>query len=118
MRIQVIARLLVVLLVASAAFSTAWAQDQAVDTKANELFDEVMSPFCPGRTLANCPSPQAAALRDQIRERLVAGATGEEIVDTLYAAYGDIVLGAPRPRGRGLRRVPSSWRAVRCWCGG
>jgi cytochrome c-type biogenesis protein CcmH/NrfF len=47
-------------------------------------------------------SPQAAALRDQIRERLVAGATGEEIVDTLYAAYGDIVLGAPRPRGFGL----------------
>jgi cytochrome c-type biogenesis protein CcmH len=96
------ARLVIVLLAASTAWSGAWAQDQAVDTKASQLFDEVMSPFCPGRTLANCPSPRAATLRDQIKERLAAGATGEEIVDSLYAVYGDIVLGAPRPRGFGL----------------
>ena len=28
-----------------------------------ELWNELMSPYCPGRTLAECPSPQAQTLR-------------------------------------------------------
>jgi cytochrome c-type biogenesis protein CcmH len=91
-----------VVLAALCTASGASAQDQAIDTQAQELYDEVMSPFCPGRTLANCPSPQAARLRDQIKERLAAGATGDEVKEELYEAYGEVVLGAPQARGFGL----------------
>lgn len=78
------------------------AQEPPAQRQARELTHELMSPFCPGRTLADCPSPQAAELRDYIRLRLDSGATRSEIVDELYATYGDVILGAPRARGFGL----------------
>ena len=102
MKRRIFVRALVVLAATLTALSSAWAQDQAIDTKANALYDEVMSPFCPGRTLANCPSPQAAELREQIKQRLTAGSTDEQIKDELYEAYGEVVLGAPRKEGFGL----------------
>ena len=102
MKRRIFVRALVVLAATLTALSSAWAQDQAIDTKANALYDEVMSPFCPGRTLANCPSPQAAQLREQIKQRLTAGSTDEQIKDELYEAYGEVVLGAPRKEGFGL----------------
>lgn len=75
---------------------------QAVDTRANELYDEIMSPFCPGRTLANCPSPQAATMRERVKQQLAAGMSEDEIVDSLFGVYGEIVLGAPRAEGIGI----------------
>lgn len=75
---------------------------QAIDTKAHELYAQIMSPFCPGRTLANCPSPQAATMRDRVKKQLAAGMSENEIVDSLYAIYGEVVLGAPRAEGFGI----------------
>jgi cytochrome c-type biogenesis protein CcmH/NrfF len=75
---------------------------QGVFTDAQAIYNSVMSPFCPGRLLSNCPSPQAEELRVWIREQLAAGATREEVVDVLYATYGDAARGAPLARGLGL----------------
>ena len=75
---------------------------QRIDTRANDLYDEIMSPFCPGRTLANCPSPQAATMRERVKQQLAAGMAEAEIVDSLYGVYGEIVLGAPRAEGIGI----------------
>jgi cytochrome c-type biogenesis protein CcmH len=72
---------------------------QAIDKAANEIFGSVMSPFCPGMTLATCPSSQAADLRVEIRNRLAAGATKDEVLDQLYSVWGEDVLG-PAPTGR------------------
>jgi cytochrome c-type biogenesis protein CcmH len=73
------------------------AQDQReVNRAAEEIYNSVMSPFCPGRLLATCPSSQAADLRDQIREQLAAGETKESVMDSLYAIWGEGVLGARR----------------------
>ena len=71
---------------------------QAIDKAANEIFGSVMSPFCPGMTIATCPSSQAADLRVQIRNRLAAGATKQEVLDELYSVWGEEVLG-PVPKG-------------------
>ncbi len=75
---------------------------QEVDQQASRLFDQVMSPFCPGRTLTNCPSPQADIMRAGIKERIRAGATADQIWDELYAAYGDQVRSIPRASGFNL----------------
>jgi cytochrome c-type biogenesis protein CcmH len=73
------------------------AQDRReVNRAAEEIYNSVMSPFCPGRLLANCPSSQAADLRDRIREQLAAGETKENVIDGLYAIWGEEVLGARR----------------------
>jgi len=76
--------------------------DAVVERGAHRLFDEIMSPFCPGRTLATCPSPQAAEMRDEIKDRLRAGATDDDIWESLYAVYGDQVRSVPRASGFNL----------------
>lgn len=81
------------------------AQNQAgaaVEREANRLFTEIMSPFCPGRTLDTCPSPQAAELQQEIKAQLRAGATADDIWEGLYAAYGDQVRSVPRASGFNL----------------
>jgi cytochrome c-type biogenesis protein CcmH len=99
-RVTLNALLLLVMLAVLAA--PAGAEQQATDKTAGEIFNTVMSPFCPGLLLANCPSSQAADLRERIRARLAAGATKAEVLDELYAEFGDEVLGAPVARGLGL----------------
>jgi cytochrome c-type biogenesis protein CcmH len=61
-----------------------------------------MSPYCPGRALAECPSPQADALRLWILEQARAGATREEVEAQLLQSFGDQLLQAPRAEGVGL----------------
>lgn len=64
--------------------------------QANELSRELMSPFCPGRTLADCSSPDAAAIRQEIREALRTGEPPDEIRSQIEARFGDHVVGVPR----------------------
>ncbi|HLB38673.1 MAG TPA: cytochrome c-type biogenesis protein CcmH [Gemmatimonadales bacterium] len=77
------------------------AQAQNV-TQANQLLGTIMSPFCPGLTLATCPSPNAETLRVSIRGRLAAGEPPDAIMESLVLVYGEGVRGAPKPRGLGL----------------
>jgi cytochrome c-type biogenesis protein CcmH len=70
------------------------ASDQT-SAEAARLFRDVMSPFCPGLTLADCPSPNAFTLRDDIERRLASGASREAIIDELVAKYGAQILADP-----------------------
>jgi cytochrome c-type biogenesis protein CcmH len=73
-----------------------------VEQEASKLFNKVMSPFCPGRTIANCPSPQAAELQVTIKDRLAEGESPAQIEEELYAAFGDEIRAIPRARGFNL----------------
>ncbi len=81
---------------------TADQEAAAIETSASHIFSTVMSPFCPGRLIANCPSPAAAELREKIRRQLAQGATVEEITNDLYATYGDEIRSMPEAKGFGL----------------
>lgn len=80
----------------------------AAQAEAQVLFREVMSPFCPGLTLADCPSPNAFDLRKDIQARLERGESRESIVDALVAQYGTELLSDPSdtPIGRVVWGVP------------
>jgi cytochrome c-type biogenesis protein CcmH/NrfF len=69
---------------------------------AHAVAREFMSPYCPGRTLADCPSPQAQTLRSWILVQEAAGRTREDVESELLERYGDQLLAAPRARGFGL----------------
>ena len=58
-----------------------------------QLSHELMSPFCPGRTIASCPSSQARRLEDEILAAAKAGRTRDEIEQTLVARYGPDIVG-------------------------
>jgi cytochrome c-type biogenesis protein CcmH/NrfF len=66
--------------------------------QAHELARDLMSPFCPGRTLAECSSPDAGAIREEIRAELRAGEQPAEIRAKIEARFGDHVVGVPRER--------------------
>ena len=66
--------------------------------EANELARDLMSPFCPGRTLADCGSPDAAVVREEIRKALGAGESPESVRARIETRFGDRVVGVPRER--------------------
>ena len=67
-----------------------------------DLWSSLMSPFCPGRSLLDCPSSQAADLRQWIEDQEKAGRSRKDVEDQLYAQYGDVILQAPKANGFGL----------------
>lgn len=69
---------------------------------AADLSRELMSPFCPGKLLADCTSSQAFELRDVITTRLTSGDTVAAVKADLVRQYGRAILGAPEPIGIGL----------------
>ncbi|MEE3329094.1 MAG: cytochrome c-type biogenesis protein CcmH [Myxococcota bacterium] len=66
------------------------------------LSHELMSPFCPGRTLAACTSPQAAELRQWILLQEAAGTSREEVIVILEERFGDAIRSTPEVEGWGL----------------
>lgn len=62
------------------------------------LSNDLMSPYCPGRTIASCPSPQARQLEDHILAEAKAGKSRDQIESALVARFGDEIIGyAPQP---------------------
>ena len=50
-----------------------------VSTISMQLSDEIYSPFCPGKTLSMCPSPNAAKVRRDIQRMAREGMSKDEI---------------------------------------
>lgn len=67
---------------------------QAVPT-ARGVADRIMSPFCPGLTLTECPTVQSAELRNEIAAKTEQGWTNQQIDQWLVDDYGRGVLGRP-----------------------
>ncbi len=70
-----------------------------VEHDAGKVFGSVMSPFCPGKLIGDCPSPAAVELRETIRERIEAGESADAIRDELYDTYGEVLRAAPTFEG-------------------
>ncbi len=72
------------------------------ERKAQEIYDTVMSPFCPGRTLSACPSSDARDLRQKIELWLEQGISLTQVKTMLVEQYGVSLLGTPSMEGFGL----------------
>ncbi len=66
------------------------------------LAHEIMSPWCPGLSLSDCPSTPAAELRVWIIEQERHGRTRSETEALLLESYGDTLRQTPEPQGAGL----------------
>jgi cytochrome c-type biogenesis protein CcmH/NrfF len=67
-----------------------------------QLWNELMSPFCPGRTLADCPSEQAENLREWIVTQEERGRDRDDVTGELFRSFGDVLRQAPAAEGVGL----------------
>ena len=64
----------------------------------SDLSNDLMSPYCPGRTIASCPSEQARKLEDHILAEAKAGKSRDEIEHELVDQFGQQIVGyAPQP---------------------
>ena len=65
-------------------------------SKAEAVAGRVMSPYCTGLLVADCPTRQSAELRSHIEEKVELGWTNRQIDQWLVANYGEQVLARPR----------------------
>lgn len=69
-----------------------------VRRRAAQIAREVMSPFCPGRTVSDCTSEYAAEWRREILVMVQAGRSSESIVAELSSRAGRDLSGSPGRR--------------------
>ncbi|MEA2452608.1 MAG: cytochrome c-type biosis protein CcmH [Actinomycetota bacterium] len=92
---------------------------------ANDISEHIMSPFCPGVTLHDCPSDSAVDLRDRITAMAEQGFTRAQIMAKLLDEYGESIRAEPTG-GSGLVAwiLPAlaaigggyvAWRFLRGW---
>jgi len=81
----------------SAAAAPAFAQG----TWSGDLVDELMSPYCPGRTLRTCPSPQAGDLIAWIEDQEAKGRDRDVVYQQLLSEFGEEIRQAPPTTGFG-----------------
>jgi cytochrome c-type biogenesis protein CcmH len=72
------------------------------DDVAVSVSQKIMSPFCPGLTLHDCPSDAAAELREDIAGWARDGMSEDEIIERLEDEFGPGVLATPPKEGSGL----------------
>lgn len=58
-----------------------------------ELSHDLMSPYCPGRTIASCPSGQARKLEEEILHDAQAGKSRDQIEEALVERFGPEIQG-------------------------
>jgi len=92
---------------AAALFGVAWAAparaaDEPKPGWGEGLATELMSPYCPGRALPDCPSPQAAELRQWIVVQEKSGRSRDDVLRQLLARFGEEMLQKPRAHGFAL----------------
>lgn len=64
-----------------------------------ELSQEIYSPYCPGKTLAMCPSGGASKVRQDIQEMASQGLSKQKIKDRVVEEYGEEFRMTPPERG-------------------
>lgn len=65
-------------------------ENQTLDVdsrRAQKLADDLKSPFCPGKTLKACTSPNAARLRREIQDMVKRGMSDADIIYQLKSAH-------------------------------
>ena len=65
-------------------------ENQTLDVdsrRAQKLADDLKSPFCPGKTLKACTSPNAARLRREIQDMVKQGLSDADIIYQLKSAH-------------------------------
>ncbi len=73
-----------------------------LEQRTMHLAGEVRCPVCAGQSAAQSDSPASLAIRDQIRQGLVAGQPSSRIIGELVASYGQGILEKPSAHGVGL----------------
>ncbi len=93
------AALLLALLLLSAPAAPARAVQKG---EAQKITDQIICPCSCGEVLTGCTCETGKEMKAYIDNSLAKGQTKDAIVQALVTQYGEVVLGAPKPRGFNL----------------
>ncbi|WP_121116727.1 cytochrome c-type biogenesis protein [Croceibacterium ferulae] len=71
--------------------------DPGLEQQARDLMDTLRCLTCQSQSIADSDAPMAGDMRHQVRTRLAAGETPEEVRGWLIARYGDYISYRPAP---------------------
>jgi len=69
---------------------------------AQEIYLEINSPFCPGRSLHDCPTEKASELKEKILTQLTEGKVKEEVITNLATEFGNSIKALPDFKGANI----------------
>jgi cytochrome c-type biogenesis protein CcmH len=92
---------LAVVVVGVLAFGTLAQDDPTPAERAQNLAETIRCPSCKSQSAASSDTPSSAAVRAEIRRRIAAGESDEEIRDFLASRYGREILLDPSGSGFG-----------------
>jgi cytochrome c-type biogenesis protein CcmH len=92
--------LLGVLVVAALAIAASQGGESTPSERARDLASEIQCPECDGVSVAQSLAPTSRAIRADLRQRIAAGESDEEIREAYAERYGEAIL--LRPEGTGL----------------
>jgi cytochrome c-type biogenesis protein CcmH len=75
------------------------ADDAALDERVKQVASQLRCLVCQNQTIADSDAELALDLRRQVREKLVQGATEQEVREFMVKRYGDFVLYDPPLKG-------------------
>lgn len=90
-----------IVLVANTLSAHADERTQALDKQSYEMYQQVFSPFCPGRSLNDCPSSKAHELKMEMRTKLEQGVPEKQILSEVFEKFGDKYRAVPIFEGIG-----------------
>jgi len=97
---SVVITLLCFLSVSRAAFATP--SEAELDKRSYQLYQQVLSPFCAGRSLNDCPSSKAHDLKLRMRQRLAEGVSEDVVLADFLKEFGEKYRAVPEYSGFGL----------------
>lgn len=71
------------------------------ERRAADMYQQVLSPFCPGRSLNDCPSSKAQELKTEMLTKLQSGASQDVVLEEVFAKFGEQYRAVPRNEGFG-----------------
>ena len=77
-------------------------EEEALQKRANDLYDRIMCPICPGQTIAQSSNETSAQMRDLVLKKLRQGETEEQILQYFESRYGERAMAMPNKRGLNL----------------
>jgi len=75
---------------------------KSIDEEAQEIYDQLMCPICPGQTIGDSKSGLSAQMRELVLKQLQEGKTRDEILQFFVSRYGEWVLVEPKKKGFNL----------------
>lgn len=102
MRRVALALILWVAMVMTAFPANADGRSPELEKEATALYQGMLSPFCAGRSLNDCPSSKAQELKDEMRARLEAGESKDVILEDMITRYGEQYRAVPLFSGFGV----------------